>query len=341
VTFEIIVTWVTLFLYAGATAVSAVGVVFSREKLVRTAVVVATAGLAAQTVSLGLRWARVGHGPYLGFYEVSAALVLFVVATFVVVAWRQPRLASAGIGVMPVALLLLGGAMLAQTTEVPMTGKLTSFWLAIHVVFANLAFGAFVISFGLAIAYVVRERSKTGEWARRFERLPAQDALENLTVSYVLVGFFFWGIMMVTGAIWANEAWGRYWGWDPVETWSLIVWIIYAVYLHCGTRSSGEASGWPGWRSARCRSHSSRLSAYRPSSTLHMRASGGSARTSEAGRRGGWPLNTDGSACQRGDVSYTRETPGGLVFHGGMGEWRRRGVRSWQACEECCSGVMR
>jgi len=80
VTFEIIVTWVTLFLYAGATAVSAVGVVFSREKLVRTAVVVATAGLAAQTVSLGLRWARVGHGPYLGFYEVSAALVLFVVA---------------------------------------------------------------------------------------------------------------------------------------------------------------------------------------------------------------------------------------------------------------------
>jgi cytochrome c-type biogenesis protein CcsB len=246
VTFEIIMTWVTLLLYAGATAVSAIGVVFSKERFIRTAVVVATTGLVAQTASLGLRWVRVGHGPYLGFYEVSAALVLFVVATFVVVAWRQPRLASAGIGVMPVALLLLGGAMLAQTTEVPMTGKLTSFWLAIHVVFANLAFGAFVISFGLAIAYVVRERSKTGEWARRFERLPAQDALENLTVSYVLVGFFFWGIMIVTGAIWANEAWGRYWGWDPVETWSLIVWIIYAVYLHLRytLKWGGERLAW-------------------------------------------------------------------------------------------------
>ena len=225
-------TWVTLFLYAGATALSAIGVVFGKDRLLGRSVLVAAVGLAAQVASLGFRWVRVGHGPYLGFYEVSAALVLFVVATFVYAAWRQPRLASAGIGVMPVALLLLGGAMLAQGTEVPMTGKLTSFWLAIHVIFANLAFGAFVISFGLAIAYIVRERSSSGAWAKRFEKLPAQDALENLTVRYVLVGFFFWGIMIITGAIWANEAWGRYWGWDPVETWSLIVWIIYAVYLH-------------------------------------------------------------------------------------------------------------
>ena len=231
-TIEIVMTWVALLLYAVATAASAIGVVFTKEKLTGRAAAVAAAGLLAQTVSLAARWVRVGHGPYLGFYEVAAALVFFVVAAFVFVTWRQPRMAAAGIGIMPVALLLLGGAMLAQNIDVPMTAKLTSFWLAVHVAFANLAFGAFVISFGCAIAYVVRERSKTGKWARRFEKLPAQDALENLTVRYVLVGFFFWGIMIVTGAIWANEAWGRYWGWDPIETWSLIVWIIYAVYLH-------------------------------------------------------------------------------------------------------------
>jgi len=239
-------TWVALLLYAAATATSAIGVVFGKNKLIGRVRFIAAVGLSSQVVSLGFRWVRVGHGPYLGFYEVAAALVLFVVATFVFVAWRQPRLASAGIGVMPVALLLLGGAMLAQGTDVPMTGKLTSFWLAIHVVFANLAFGAFVISFGLAIAYIVRERSGSGKWAQRFEKLPAQDALENLTVRYVLVGFFFWGIMIVTGAIWANEAWGRYWGWDPVETWSLIVWIIYAVYLHLRytLRWSGQRLAW-------------------------------------------------------------------------------------------------
>lgn len=231
-TSEIVMTWVALLLYAAATAMVAIGVVFAKDKLARNAVVVAGAGLAAQTVSLGLRWARVGHGPYLGFYEVAAALVYFAVAAYVLAAWRQPRIAAAGIAIMPVALLLLGGSMLAQGTVVPMTAKLTSFWLFVHVVFANLAFGAFALSFGCAIAYVVRERSAEGKWAKRLEKLPAQEALENLTVRYVLVGFFFWGIMITTGAIWANEAWGRYWGWDPIETWSLVVWIIYAVYLH-------------------------------------------------------------------------------------------------------------
>lgn len=245
-TLEVIAIWMALLLYAASTAMSVIGVVFARDKLAARAVAVAGAGLACQTLSLGLRWVRVGHGPYLGFYEVAGALVFCTVAAFVLVAFRRPRLASAGIGIMPVALLLLGGSMLAQSSEVAMTAKLTSFWLFVHVAFANMAFGAFALSFGCAIAFVARARSRTGAWAKRLEKLPAQEALENLTVRYVLVGFFFWGIMIVTGAIWANEAWGRYWGWDPIETWSLIVWIIYAVYLHArfALRWSGEKLAW-------------------------------------------------------------------------------------------------
>jgi len=232
VTLEIVLTWIALTLYAAATALVAIGVVFSKEAFSRRSAAVAALGLVFQTASLGIRWERVGHGPYLGFYEVASALVFFTVASLVVAVWRSPRLAGAGIAIMPVALLLLGGSMLAQNAEVPMTAKLSSWWLFVHVTFANLAFGAFALSFGCAITYVVRERSATGKWAQRFAKLPAQDVLENLTVRYVLVGFLFWAMMIATGAIWANEAWGRYWGWDPIETWSLIVWIIYAVYLH-------------------------------------------------------------------------------------------------------------
>jgi cytochrome c-type biogenesis protein CcsB len=231
-TLEIVVTWVALALYAAATAMSATGVVFSKEKLTNRAVLVGAIGLACQAASLGIRWERVGHGPYLGFYEVASALVFCAVAAFVIAAWRYPRLAGAGIGILPVALLLLGGSMLAQGSEVPVTAKLSSFWLFIHVTFANLAFGAFALSFGCAIVYVVRVHSADGTWTRRFAKLPAQEVLENLTVRFVLLGFLFWGMMIATGSIWANEAWGRYWGWDPIETWSLIVWIIYAVYLH-------------------------------------------------------------------------------------------------------------
>ena len=231
-TVEIVLMWVALTSYAVATAMLVIGVTFSKDKLTRQALFVSALGLAFQTVSLGVRWVELGHGPYLGFYEVANALVFCVVAFFVVVAFRSPRLTAAGIFVMPVALVLLGGSMLASKSAVAITAKLASYWLFIHVAFANLAFGAFAVSFGCAIVYVVRAHSATGKWAQRFEKLPAQDVLENLTVRYVLVGFFFWAIMIVTGAIWANQAWGRYWGWDPIETWSLVVWIIYAVYLH-------------------------------------------------------------------------------------------------------------
>jgi cytochrome c-type biogenesis protein CcsB len=246
VTFEIIVMWVALTFYAAATAMYMFGVTFSKDALTKWALWASAAGLAFQVTSLGIRWARLGHGPYLGFYEVANALVFCVAAFFVIAAARNPRLNAAGVAVMPIAVLLLGGSMLASKSGLPITAKLASYWLFVHVAFANLAFGAFALSFGCAIVYVVRGRSATGKWAKRFEKLPAQDVLENLTVRFVLVGFLFWAMMITTGAIWANEAWGRYWGWDPIETWSLIVWLIYAIYLHVrfALKWRGERLAW-------------------------------------------------------------------------------------------------
>ena len=245
-TIEIVLMWVALTFYTAATALYTFGVIFVRDKMTRWALWASAAGLAFQVTSLGMRWARIGHGPYLGFYEVANALVLCVVVFFVIVAWRNPRLSAAGIAVLPVAVVLLGGAMLSSKAGVEVTAKLASYWLFIHVTFANLAFGAFAVSFGCAIAYVIRQRSKSGKWAKRLSKLPAQEVLENQTVRFVLVGFLFWAIMIATGAIWANEAWGSYWSWDPIETWSLIVWIIYAVYLHLRftMRWHGERLAW-------------------------------------------------------------------------------------------------
>ena len=243
---EMALVWAALALYAVAPAMYGFGVTFFKETLTRRALLASTLGVLLQVASLGVRWARVGHAPSLGFYEVAGSLVLFAVLFFVVVAWRNPRLNAAGIAIMPVALLLLGGATVALKEVVEVSAKLDSYWLFVHVAFANLAFGAFAVSFGGAIAYLIRERSANGIWASRLEKLPAQDVLENLTVRLVLVGFLFWTIMIATGAIWANEAWGSYWSWDPIETWSLIVWIIYAVYLHVRftLRWHGERLAW-------------------------------------------------------------------------------------------------
>jgi cytochrome c-type biogenesis protein CcsB len=229
---EIVLMWIALTIYVAGTAMFVIGVVFEREKWTRRAVLVSAAGLVPQIASMAMRWVRLGHGPYLGYYELTSALTFFTVLIFVVTALRYPKLSAAGIVVMPVALLLIGAAMLAPKGGLDVGPTLASYWLFIHVAFSDLAFGCFVISFGLCVAYLIRARSADGPWARRLSRLPDQDTVDRLSARFVIAGFLFWGIMIASGAIWANEAWGRYWGWDPIETWSLIVWIVYAVYLH-------------------------------------------------------------------------------------------------------------
>jgi cytochrome c-type biogenesis protein CcsB len=243
---EIVFMWIALTFYVAATVMFIFGVTFIKETLTRRAVFVAAFGLVPQVVALGVRWARLGHGPYIGYYEVANALTLCTVVFFVVAAWRNPRLNATGMGVMPVAVLLLGAAMLASKADFPITAALASYWLFVHVAFANLAFAAFAASFGFAVVYVMRQRSKTGKWAKRLEKLPAQDVVDDLTARFVLAGFLLWGIMIVSGAIWANESWGRYWSWDPIETWSLVVWLIYAIYLHLRftMRWRGERLAW-------------------------------------------------------------------------------------------------
>lgn len=228
---EITLMWITLAFYFVSTLMFVVGVVFTREKTTRQAFYVAAAGLVPQLAAVAVRWVRLGHGPYVGYYEVANALTLFTMVLFVAAALRNRRLVSIGVAVMPVSVLLLGGAMLSDKADIPITASLASYWLVIHVIFANMAFAAFVASFGLSIAYVLREKQGS-VWVERLKALPDQLRVEDFSVRFVLAGFLLWGMMIVSGAIWAEESWGRYWSWDPIETWSLIVWLIYAVFLH-------------------------------------------------------------------------------------------------------------
>lgn len=231
-TLEIVFMWIALTFYVAATVMFVFGVIFTKERMTRIGVLASALGLIPQTIALGVRWARLGHGPYIGYYELANALTYCTVVLFVVAAWRNRRLTATGMGIMPVAVLLLAAAMFASKADLPITAGLASYWLFVHVAFANLAFAAFAASFGFAVIYVIRERSGGGPWSVRLAKLPPQEVVDDLTSRFVLAGFLLWGIMIATGAIWANESWGRYWTWDPIETWSLIVWLIYAVYLH-------------------------------------------------------------------------------------------------------------
>ncbi len=251
ITIETVVLWAAVGFYALGSAGFIGGLIFARPGVERAALWIAGAGWVAHTAGIAVRWVRTGRGPYLGFHEVASLLAWITVALLLWLAWQHPGLRVVGVAVLPIAFLIMGGALLVSRESAPISGALVSLWLFVHVLFANLAYGAYVAAFMLSVAYLVRERgadasgARSGRLALLFERLPGQEVLDSLTFRFVGAGFIFQGIMLASGAIWANQAWGRYWGWDAIETWSLIAWAIYALYLHLRL-----TLGWSGRRAA-------------------------------------------------------------------------------------------
>lgn len=239
--------WAAVVVYAAGAVLYIVGLVFGWQKVVTAATATSLVGLLPHVVAVGVRWAIVGHAPYLGFYEVVSSFALLSVAMLGLLVWRNRRLALAGVAIMPLAFLFLGGALLLSSHEFEYNtgGKLASVWLTVHVTFAKLSYAAFAVSFALALVYLMRDRWRSGRLAGVLAKLPSQEIVDGLSFKFIAVGFIFLGIMIVAGAIWANEAWGRYWAWDPIETWSLIGWLVYAVYLHLRL-----TMGWHGRRAA-------------------------------------------------------------------------------------------
>jgi len=121
---------------------------------------------------------------------------------------------------------------------------LKSNWLIVHVITCFVGYASFAVAFGVSTMYLVTQRAPGGG-GDLLARFPAAEVLDELNYQLILFGFVFLTAGIITGAVWANSAWGRYWGWDPKETWSLITWFIYATLLH-----ARMMRGWSGRRVA-------------------------------------------------------------------------------------------
>jgi cytochrome c-type biogenesis protein CcsB len=243
-TVEILLMWATVTAYAAASALFIFSFIFKKDVLSKIALGVTCAGMIPHVAAIAGRWVRVGHGPYIGFYEVVSGLALAGVIVFVGLVLYVKPLRALGVVLMPVAFLALGGAMLASKGEVAVTPTLASYWLAVHIAFAKLTYGSFITAAGLAIVHMLRLRGREARGDGFLAKL-TPESLDDLTAKFVSAGFIFLGIMIAAGAVWANEAWGRYWAWDPIETWSLISWLVYAVVMHLRF-----TMGWTGKRFA-------------------------------------------------------------------------------------------
>ncbi|MGE5136569.1 MAG: c-type cytochrome biogenesis protein CcsB [Gemmatimonadota bacterium] len=219
---------------------------------VRVALALTAAGLAAHILGVVSRGLAVHRLPWGDMYEFVTTVTCVAVIFFfgLMLRYRAWRL---GLFVLGPVVVLLG---LAETVIYTPAGQLPpalmSYWLGIHVTSITLATGAFVVATLFTIVYLLADRH-----ARRvaaglptraeavFRALPAAQVIDRLAYRTVLFGFPLWTFGIIAGAIWADEAWGRYWGWDPTETWAFITWVVYAGYLH-----ARATAGWRGRRAA-------------------------------------------------------------------------------------------
>jgi cytochrome c-type biogenesis protein CcsB len=218
------------------------------------AVVLTVLGWLAHLGSVVTRGLAVDRVPWGNMYEFSTAAALVAVTGFLVLVLRGRVDTSLGAFVMlPVVLYLgLAGTVL-YTAAGPLVPALNSYWIKIHVAAAATASGAFLLSGVIALLYLLRARfdarTDVGESVRfpvsLARALPQAGALDR--AAYVVIAFAFpvWTFAIIAGAIWAEAAWGRYWGWDPKETWSFITWVLYAGYLH-----ARATAGWKGRKAA-------------------------------------------------------------------------------------------
>jgi cytochrome c-type biogenesis protein CcsB len=209
--------------------------------LVAHAGVLVTRGLAAQRL------------PWGNMYEFATAVVLVAVVAYTVLALRAPVLRHIGafvLGPVVVAMVLIGLFLYASAG--PLVAALRSWWLGVHVTTAILGFGIFFVSGIASVLYLLRSRyeQRVADGSARtsslLARLPSAAALDRTSHRTAVFGFPIWTFAVIAGAIWAESAWGRFWGWDPKETWAFIAWVVYAAYLHARTTSGwrGRPSAW-------------------------------------------------------------------------------------------------
>jgi cytochrome c-type biogenesis protein CcsB len=204
----------------------------------------------AHTVAVITRGLAVHRAPWGNMYEFVTALTCVATIFFLAVILRY-RAWALGVFVMGAVVVALGlTETLIYTAAGPLVPALQSYWLDIHVAAMTLATGIFFVAAVFGVVYLANDR-----YARRVSagkavpgngivrRLPGAEQLDRLTYRTVVFGFPVWTFGVIAGAIWADQAWGRYWGWDPVETWAFITWVLYACFLH-----ARATAGWRGRR---------------------------------------------------------------------------------------------
>lgn len=207
------------------------GSLFTKKKLVGSlGRLFMVLGILALSVYIGMRWRLAGRPPFSNMFE-SLMVFSWAIAVVFIFIDKKYNIKSIAALVALMSLLTLGYASLLDREIVPLLPALKSNWLTIHVLTCFIGYAALTISFVSSIIFLCKKTEDKN--------------LDSISYKMISFGFLFLTLGILSGAVWANTAWGTYWSWDPKETWSLITWFIYAIYLHVRFRK-----GWKGKKAA-------------------------------------------------------------------------------------------
>ncbi|RSM74328.1 c-type cytochrome biogenesis protein CcsB [Kibdelosporangium aridum] len=197
--------------------------------------------------SLVLRGLAVGCVPWGNMYEYMSAVSLVAVVTWLVLMKKFPVRRLSAFVLLPIVILMFLGGTVLYSEAAPLQPALRSYWLIVHVAAAIIASGLFLVPGVASILYLIRNRYDHDQtkFVRLGERLPGADVLDRVAYRTTIIAFPIFTFGVICGGIWAEAAWGRFWGWDPKETVAFVAWVIYAAYLH-----SRATAGWRGGKAA-------------------------------------------------------------------------------------------
>ena len=213
--------------------------VMGKDLFGRCATFTTLAGLLGHTAAIVIRWVEsyklgIGHAPLSNLYESLIFFAWTIIFLYVLLEWRTKN-KSIGTVAAPLAFLAMAYASYSPNIKSqiqPLLPALQSNWLIAHVVTCFFGYAAFGLAFGMSLLYLLKKLDK-GDTSNMFlGLLPGTSVLDDLSYQMTVIGFLLLTLGIITGSVWAHSAWGRYWGWDPKETWSLITWFVYALLLH-------------------------------------------------------------------------------------------------------------
>ncbi|CRK60186.1 Cytochrome c-type biogenesis protein CcsA/ResC [Alloactinosynnema sp. L-07] len=217
------------------------------ERFGRGAVALTALGALLHLSALVLRGVATHRAPWGNMYEYGMAVTLVAVTTWIVLMTKFDVRRLGVFVLTPIVILMFLGGTVLYTDAAPVQPALQSYWLIVHVSAAIISSGLFLIPGVVSVLYLMRTRhdANPAKFARFGPKLPDADTLDRLAYRTTIFAFPIYTFGIICGAIWAEAAWGRFWGWDPKETVAFVAWVVYAGYLH-----SRATAGWRGTRAA-------------------------------------------------------------------------------------------